>query len=96
MFRQHQIICENKQIVIYLFLYEQEIDLDTMKTIFSTLSASLLEQRICDYFDQNQIRFLGTRIRIVYKSTIIRDFLLHEPYLTCCPQLATNVISFYR
>jgi len=96
MFRQHQIVCENKRIVIYLFLYEQEIDLDTMKTIFSTLPTTTLEQRIWDYFDQNQIRFFGTTIRIVYKSTIVRDFLLHEPYLTCTSQVATNVISFYR
>jgi len=94
MFRQHQIVCENKRIVIYLFLYEQEIDLDTMKIIFSSLSDDLTKERICGYLEQNQIRFYGTTIRIVYKSTIIRDFQLTEPYLTCCQKAANNVLSF--
>ena len=94
MFRQHQIVCENKRIVIYLFLYEQEIDLDTMKTIFSQISAELLDRHICEYFDQNHIRFLGTQIRIVYKATIIHDFLLHEPYLTSAGPSPTNIINF--
>jgi len=94
MFRQHQIVCENKRIVIYLFLYEQEIDLDTMKIIFSSLSDDLTKQRIHDYLDQNQIRFYGTTIRIVYKSTIIRDLQLKEPYLTGSPTAATNILSF--
>ncbi|MCL1951009.1 MAG: hypothetical protein FWF59_14920 [Turicibacter sp.] len=94
MFRQHQIVCENKRLVIYLFLTEQEVDLDTMKTIFSSLTAAKMQQQACQYLEQNNIRFYGTNIRVVYKSTIIRDFQLQEPYLSCCPQAATNVVNF--
>lgn len=37
MFRQHKILCENKEVIVYLFLYDQEIDLETMKNIFSQM-----------------------------------------------------------
>ena len=53
MFRQHKILCENKETVIYLFLYDQQIDLDTMKNIFSQISNMTLESRIIDYFNQH-------------------------------------------
>ena len=55
MFRQHKILCENKEVTIYLFLYDQEIDLETMKNIFSQISTITLEARIIDYFNQNNI-----------------------------------------
>ena len=53
MFRQHKILCENKEVTIYLFLYDQEIDLETMKNIFSQISTITLEARIIDYFNQS-------------------------------------------
>ena len=59
MFRQHKILCENKETVIYLFLYDQQIDLDTMKNIFSQISNMTLESRIIDYFNQHNIKCLG-------------------------------------
>ena len=59
MFRQHKILCENKEVIVYLFLYDQEIDLETMKNIFSQMSTMTLESRILDYFSQHNINFSG-------------------------------------
>ena len=33
MFRQHQILCENKEVIVYLFLYDQEIALRENKFV---------------------------------------------------------------
>lgn len=96
MFRQHKIICENKEVIIYLFLYDQDIDLVTMKNIFSQISNISLEERLLDYFKQNHIRFTGQHIRIVYHSTIIKDFYLNHCQFLTRNCLATNVINFYR
>ncbi len=94
MFRQHKILCENKEVIVYLFLYDQEIDLDTMKNIFSQISTITLESRILDYFNQHNIKFLGHHIRIVYRATIVKDFILNQRYQT--PKIAHNVVSLYR
>ena len=51
MFRQHKILCENKETVLYLFLYDQQIDLETMKIIFTQISSQKLESRILDYLE---------------------------------------------
>ena len=98
MFRQHKIICENKEITSYLFLYDQDIDRDTMKTIFSQLSTNSLEQRIHDYFKKNQVTFLGKNIKIVYLSTIIKDikdFSLPTHQIQTPSVYADNVITLY-
>lgn len=98
MFRQHKITCENKEILMYLFLYDQEIDVGTMKTIFSQLAPGSLQQRIVEYIRQNRIRFQGTRIKLVYCSTIIKDFCLPQSAspLMESGTFACNVISFER
>jgi len=96
MFQQHKIVCENKEIIIYLFLYELDLDLATMKNIFYQLSATSLEKHVFDYFDQNCIKFLGQHIKIVYHSTIIKDFFIHRRQLQNTNIYATNVVNFYR
>ena len=95
MFRQHKIICENKEITSYLFLYDQDIDRDTMKNIFNQLSTHSLEQRIHEYFKNNQIKFLGHQIKIVYLSTIIKDFTLLNCHKPKTSVYADNVIALY-
>jgi len=96
MFRQHKIICENKEVISYLFLFDQDIDRDIMKNIFNQLSTHSLEERIHDYFNENHIKFMGQHVKIVYLSTIIKDFYLHQKQVHISPVYADNVISFYR
>ncbi len=93
MFRQHKILCENKETVLYLFLYDQQIDLETMKIIFTQISSQKLESRILDYLERRTIKYQGTHVRIVYRETIIRDlYLAHyrQPHTDI-----TNVINLY-
>ena len=59
MFRQHKILCENKETVLYLFLYDQQIDLETMKIIFTQISSQKLESRILDYLERRTIKYQG-------------------------------------
>ncbi|MBQ1769540.1 MAG: hypothetical protein UIL36_05095 [Turicibacter sp.] len=94
MFRQHKILCENKEVTIYLFLYDQEIDLETMKNIFSQISTITLEARIIDYFNQNNIKCLANHVKIVYHATIVKDFMMHQHYRPTT--YATNVVSLYQ
>lgn len=94
MFRQHKILCENKEVIVYLFLYDQEIDLETMKNIFSQISTITLESRILEYFNQHNIKFLGHHIRIVYHATIVKDFILNQH--RTAPRIANNIVSLYR
>mgnify|MGYP004635323687 FL=1 len=94
MFRQHKILCENKETVMYLFLYDQQIDLDTMKNIFSQISNMTLESRIIDYFNQHNIKCLGNHVRIVYQSTIVKDLFINQHRKP--RSYATNVVSLYR
>lgn len=94
MFRQHKILCENKEVIVYLFLYDQEIDLETMKNIFSQMSTMTLESRILDYFSQHNIKFFGNHIRIVYHATIVKDFVLNQKYNH--KKLAHNVVNLYN
>ncbi|MDO4925640.1 MAG: hypothetical protein Q3980_08245 [Turicibacter sp.] len=94
MFRQHKILCENKETIIYLFLYDQQIDLETMKNIFSQISIKTLESRIINYFHQHNIKCLGNHVRIVYHATIIKDFFINQHHQP--KSYATNVVSLYR
>ena len=94
MFRQHKILCENKETVIYLFLYDQQIDLETMKNIFSQIAITTLESRIINYFNQHHIKCLGNHVRIVYHATIIKDFFINQHHQS--KSHATNVVSLYR
>lgn len=94
MFRQHKILCENKETIIYLFLYDQEIDLETMKNIFSQISTTTLESRIIDYFNKHNIKCLGNHVKIVYHATIVKDFLINQRRNP--KSYATNVVSLYR
>lgn len=94
MFRQHKILCENKEVIVYLFLYDQNIDLDTMKNIFSQMSTITLESRILDYFTRHNIKFIGNHIRIVYHATIVKDFFLHHTHPS--QKQANNIVSLYR
>lgn len=96
MFREHQIICENKKIVLYLFLFEQEIELDTMKTLFAQIPSSDLELWLGEYLQQQDTRFFGTRAKIVYHSTIIRDFQVSEQSIVPFQTEANNVINFHQ
>ena len=93
MFRQHKILCENKETVIYLFLYDQQIDLETMKIIFAQISSQKLEARIIDYFKQCNIKYQGNHVRLVYRETIIRDLYLSHYHQSHTD--ATNVIHLF-
>lgn len=97
MFLQHQIVCESKEIVLYLFLREQEnLDLKAMKTIFSHLSALMLETRILEYLKQDQIKFFGRRVRVVCGATIIKDFYLNQQPTQNKNTAAKNIVYFHR
>ena len=93
MFRQHKILCENKETVIYLFLYDQQIDLETMKIIFAQISSQKLKARIIDYFKQCNIKYQGNHVRLVYRETIIRDLYLSHYHQSHTD--ATNVIHLF-
>lgn len=94
MFRQHKILCENKEAIIYLFLYNQEIELKTIKNIFTQLPQDILEKRIIEYLNSHHIKFIGKHIKIVYSATIVKDFYLNQK--SNITEYASNIVNFYR
>lgn len=93
MFRQHKILCENKENIIYLFLYDQQIDLEIIKNIFSQIADQSLEARVLDYFNQHHIKCLGNHVRLVYRETIVKDFFLNQTIKS--KSYANNVVNLY-
>ncbi|MGL4336172.1 MAG: hypothetical protein ACRCST_04700, partial [Turicibacter sp.] len=86
--------CENKEVIIYLFLFTQEVDLETIKNIFSQMPQEILEKRIKEYFNNHNIKFLGKHIKIVYRATIVKDF--HFNQISQNTHYPQNVVSLYR
>ncbi|HAX74016.1 MAG TPA: hypothetical protein DCY20_10875 [Firmicutes bacterium] len=91
MFRQHKIVCENKEVIIYLFLYDLNIDIEMIKTIYENMPQYIVEKRIKEYCANHNLRFIGKHIKIVYHSTIVRDFHVNQPTAVQTPP--PNVIS---
>ncbi|MDE5977877.1 MAG: hypothetical protein K2G70_05380, partial [Turicibacter sp.] len=77
-----------------LFLYDQQIDLDTIKNIFAQISNLNLETRVLDYFKQHNIKQHTSHIKIVYRETIVKD--LSICHYRKSNTYATNVISLSR
>ena len=73
MFCQHKVVLEDHELTLYLFLFEQDISLSMMKTIFSHMPNRLLELHVNSYLNTVTINQTYHHFKIVYHSTIIRD-----------------------
>ncbi len=73
MFCQHKLMCENKELILYLFLFDQDISVHTMTVIFSQMPSSVIKKRTQQYLMASNFNKFCTSWRIVYHSTIIRE-----------------------
>jgi len=73
MFVDHKIVCENKEPVLYLFAQSIDASITLVKGIFEHLHEEILIDWAQDYLIDLDVSFVGSLIKVVAGSTIVRD-----------------------
>jgi len=76
MFVDHKIVCENKEPVLYLFAQSIDASIVLVKGIFEHLHEEVLIDWAQDYLMDLDISFVGSLIKVVAGSTIVRHLEL--------------------
>ena len=72
MFVDHKIICESKKPVLYLFTSSFDASTTLVKGIFEHLHEDVLIDWAQDYLIYAKVSFVGSLIKVVAGSTIVR------------------------
>jgi len=76
MFVDHKIVCENKEPVLYLFAQSIDASITLVKGIFEHLHEEVLIDWAQDYLIYSEVSFVGSLIKVVAGSTIVRNLEL--------------------
>ena len=96
MFKEHRIICESRQPVLYLFTQPLGVSPPKAKGMFESLPEELLVGWAEEYMETYHVSFKGRLMKVVVETMVVRELALPTYILRNLMPVSSNKVLEFK